>query len=165
MLYLSENVDLKERYSPLREDRALPFASRIAALPEGVRWVRSNGNRQHVHALFSRLLTELDAIPEVSIYGMVDRTDQLPLLSFNLLGHHPVVLAERLYREFCIWLRAGFHQSRFAHEAIGSIHRGGTIRVSLGYLSKEEDVIALSQALKTILVASSENKVWGWATK
>jgi len=163
MLYLAEGIKVKDGHGLPADE--LPLFSRIAALTEGVRWVRSNGNRQHVHALFSRLLTELDSIPEVSIYGMVERTDQLPLLSFNLLGHHPEVLAERLYQEFGIWLRAGLHQSRFAHEAIGAIHRGGTLRVSLGYASREEDVLALSQAIKTILVASSENRAWSWVAK
>lgn len=167
MLYLSqnENVNQKDEYDVPEEELAFSLVSRIAALTEGARWVRSNGNRQPVYALFSALLTELDAIPEVSIYGMADRNDQLPLLSFNVLGEHPEILAARLFQEFGIWLRAGFHQSRFAHEAIGTIHRGGTLRVSLGYSSKEEDVLALSQAIKTTLVASSQNKVWGWVTK
>ena len=159
-LYCSEDVRRGDD-SPVKD---LSLVSRIAGLTEGARWVHRYGKRQPIQALFSLLWSELDEIPEVQIYGMVEKTDQLPLLSFNVLGHHPEILSKRLFQEFGIWLRTGFHHSRFAHESIGTIHRGGTLRASLGYSSKEEDILALSQALKSILVASSNHKAWDWVT-
>jgi selenocysteine lyase/cysteine desulfurase len=126
----------------------------ILAFAEGARWVQETGLAKiHAHesALLAQLLTGLQEIPEVTVYGHQQLTHKTPVVSFNLLNHEPKTVGERLFDDYGIALRAGFHCAPMAHEAIGSIHRGGTVRASIGYYTKQKDVDALIAALKKLL--------------
>ena len=72
----------------------------------------------------------------------------------NVLNHEPKAVGEKLFEQYGIALRAGFHCAPMAHEAIGSIQRGGTVRASIGYYTQPEDVDALITGLKKLLTES-----------
>lgn len=129
----------------------------ILAFAEGARWVEETGlSKIHAHesALLDRLLTGLKEIQEITIYGHTDVSRKTPVVSFNVLNQDPKTVGEKLFEQDGIALRAGFHCAPMAHEAIGSIHRGGTIRASIGYYTQPEDVDALLSALKKLLSQS-----------
>ncbi len=129
----------------------------ILALAEGARWVQETGLsniHRHEMTLLSQLLSGLQEIPEVTLYGHTDVTHKTPVVSFNVLGQDPKVVGERLFEQYGIALRAGYHCAPMAHEAIGSIHRGGTVRASIGYYTQPDDVAALVNALKKLLSES-----------
>lgn len=122
----------------------------IVALAEGVRWVMAQGvDKIHAQemALLDRLLAGLQANPKVTIYGPTDLSLKVPVMSFNVAGQHPKALGERLFDEAGIALRAGFHCAPMAHEAIGTIETGGTLRASIGPFTTEADIDALLEAL------------------
>lgn len=172
-LYVSENVSLStfmeggtgndsgkhEMHATLPdglEVGTIPLPQ-ILAMAEGARWVQETGLsniHQHETALLERLLTGLQAIPEITIYGHTDIAQKTPVVSFNILNHNPKTVGEALFETYGIALRAGFHCAPMAHEAIGSIHRGGTVRASIGYYTQPEDVDALLLALKKLLSES-----------
>jgi selenocysteine lyase/cysteine desulfurase len=77
-----------------------------------------------------------------------------PVVSFNLKNYTPKALGEILFDEYGIALRAGFHCAPMAHEAIGTIDSGGTVRASIGYYTKPEDIQALLLAIKEVLTRS-----------
>ena len=132
---------------------ALPL---IEAMGAGVDWVGDVGMeviRAHEFHLLQRLLVRLQGIDGLRIYGHTDVSAKVPVVSFNLDGHEPKTLANALADEFGIALRAGYHCAPMAHEAIGSLPRGGTVRASLGYFTELEDVDALIEALE--LMANS----------
>ncbi|WMU93247.1 cysteine desulfurase [Microcystis phage MaAM05] len=129
----------------------------ILAMAEGARWVQEVGLstiHSHEMTLLAQLLSGLQEIPEVTLYGHTDIAHKTPVVSFNVMGQEPKVLGERLFEQYGIALRAGFHCAPMAHEAIGSIHRGGTVRASIGYYTQPEDVAALVNALKKLLSES-----------
>ena len=129
----------------------------ILALAEGVRWVEETGlDKIHAHEtqLLSQLIEGLQQLPEITIYGHTDVTGKTPVVSFNVGSLNPKDVGNRLFDEFGIALRAGFHCAPMAHEAIGTISRGGTVRASIGYFTRPEDVAALLSALKQLLVAA-----------
>lgn len=129
----------------------------ILALAEGIKWVQETGLstiHKHETELLAQLLNGLKAIPEVTIYGHTDVSRKTPVVSFNLLNHDPKTVGETLFDQYGIALRAGFHCAPMAHEAIGSIHRGGTVRASIGYYTKPEDVDALLKAIQSVLSES-----------
>lgn len=164
-LYVSEAVPASPSVLVSRQDSTL--VSRMQALTEGVRWVREIGLdtiRWHATELLAELQDGLEEIPEVTVYGLSDISRHIPVISFNVLSHHPETLAEQLFEDFGISLSAGLHRSRLSHEAIGTIHRGGTIRASLGYHTRPEDIQALVDALKAILVGSLSG-AWGMAPR
>jgi cysteine desulfurase/selenocysteine lyase len=126
----------------------------ILAMAEGARWVQETGLQrihQHEAELLDMLLTGLKEIPEVTIYGHTRIQDKTPVVSFNLRDHHPKSVGERLFDEAGIALRAGFHCAPMAHEAIGTIAMGGTVRASIGYYTRSEDIQALLRAIKALL--------------
>jgi cysteine desulfurase family protein len=129
----------------------------ILAMAEGARWVQEVGLsniHHHEMTLLAQLLSGLQEIPEVTLYGHTDIAHKTPVVSFNVMGQEPKVVGERLFEQYGIALRAGFHCAPMAHEAIGSIHRGGTVRASIGYYTQPEDVAALVNALKKLLSES-----------
>lgn len=172
-LYLSENVQLNTfleggtgNDSGKHEMKAYPPDGievgtiplpQILAMAEGVRWVQETGLtkiHQHETALLERLLNGLKEMPEIIIYGHTDVTHKTPVVSFNLRDQHPKAVGETLFDQHGIALRAGFHCAPMAHEAIGSIAKGGTVRASIGYYTQPEDVDALLLALKKLLAES-----------
>lgn len=129
----------------------------ILALAEGIKWVQETGLskiHQHETELLAQLIAGLQEIPEVTIYGHTDVALKTPVVSFNLLNHTPKSVGETLFDDYGIALRAGFHCAPMAHEAIGSIHRGGTVRASIGAFTQPDDVDALIKALKSVLSQS-----------
>lgn len=172
-LYLSENVQLNTfleggtgNDSGKHEMKAHPPDGievgtiplpQILAMAEGVRWVQETGLdkiHQHETELLERLLNGLREMPEVIIYGHTDIARKTPVVSFNLRDQHPKTVGETLFDQYGIALRAGFHCAPMAHEAIGSIAKGGTVRASIGYYTQPEDVDALLLALKKLLSES-----------
>ncbi len=125
----------------------------ILALAEGIRWVKSTG-LDAIHdaemRLLARLLDGLKSIQKLTIYGHTNLQLKTPVVSFNVAGHAPKALGEQLFDEFGIALRAGFHCAPMAHEAVGSAPLGGTVRASIGFTTKDEDVDALLAALTKI---------------
>lgn len=127
----------------------------ILAFAEGARWVTETGLdtiQRHEAELLQQLIDGLEAIPEITVYGHTDVSQKTPAVSFNALNHNPKDLAETLFEKHGIALRAGFHCAPMAHEAINTIHRGGTIRASIGYFTQPEDIEALLTALKTCIL-------------
>lgn len=130
----------------------------ILAMAEGVRWVLETGLstiHRHETALLERLLTGLQSLPEVRIYGHTEPTLKTPVVSFNVAERTPEAVGQLLFEQAGIALRTGFHCAPMAHEAIGTLERGGTIRASIGYYTTPEDVDALLTALKEILTTES----------
>ena len=129
----------------------------IRAMAAGARWVMETGVdtiRRHETWLLQHLLDELKALPEVIVYGHTDVEQKTPVVSFNLIGQSPKSVGELLFDRYSIALRAGFHCAPMAHQAIGTLPVGGTIRASLGYYTTLEDVDALLEALREITSAA-----------
>jgi cysteine desulfurase family protein len=130
----------------------------ILAFAAGARWVSEVGLeviRTHEMQLLVQLMDGLRSLPEVTLYGHKDPTLKTPVLSFNVKGFHPKELGNVLFEDHGIALRAGFHCGPMAHQAIGTLPGNGTLRASLGYFTRPEDVQALVDTLKQILTTSS----------
>ena len=56
-----------------------------------------------------------------------------------------------LDEDFDIAVRTGYHCAPLIHDLIGSVEYGGTVRVSLGRFTSEEDVLAMVKAVKELM--------------
>ena len=131
----------------------------ILAMAEGARWVQETGlSRIHKHEteLLARLIKGLQALDGLEIYGHTDVNFKTPVVSFNLENRSPKDVGERLFDHYGIALRSGFHCAPMAHEALGTIPLGGTVRASIGYTTTAEDVDALLNALSEVLAEAPE---------
>ncbi len=123
----------------------------IAALCAGTRFILEVGLEQVMaweQALVKRLYEGLRAIKGVTVYG--DRQPEGTAVSFNLEGLSPADVGYILAGSYKIQVRTGLHCAPLLHECLGTQGQG-TVRASISYLSKEEDVEALLGAVRELM--------------
>lgn len=124
----------------------------IAGLGAGVRYILDRGLREiqeHETALTARLLAGLATIPGVTVYGPRDPEQQVPTISFNVVGMEPSEVGQRLDEEYEVLCRVGLHCAPAAHRTIGTFPHG-TVRWGLSVFNTESEVDAALDALRHI---------------
>lgn len=171
VLYIRPGVE--ERLSPLRlggtgsqsdEDRQpamLPDkyepgnhnASGLAGLSAGLAWLESRtpaALRRHELTLIENLLEGLRGVPGLTLYGPEDPAERVGVVSFRLNGFEPHELAALLDVRFGIQVRSGIHCAPRMHAAIGTLERGGTVRISTGPFTTTEEIEYAVAALREL---------------
>lgn len=97
--------------------------------------------------LTAKLYAELSAIPGVTVIGSAG---SLPTASVCVEGLSPIELAAILDSEFNIQTRAGFHCAALIHRYLGT-HEEGTLRLSAGRTTTEEEIETACDALRAIV--------------
>jgi cysteine desulfurase family protein len=124
----------------------------LAGLAAGVRWVLDRGVgaiRQHEVALTRQLITGLEEIEGVRVYGGLDAALQTATVSFNLSGLEPSEVGLRLDDGYEIMCRVGLHCAPAAHKTLGTFP-GGTVRFALGAFNTMAQVDEAVQAVREI---------------
>ncbi len=143
----AQPVDLPERF----ESGTLNTPG-IAGLLAGIRFIDETGLdaiRSREQELVAELISGLQSIDRLTVYGPARYTEHGGAVSFNCADLDPAEIGFRLDREYDIMVRVGLHCSPDAHRTIGTFPRG-TVRVSPGYFSTPEDIGRLIDALKVI---------------
>lgn len=132
---------------PERYESGTLNAPGLAALKEGVRFVRDNRAEIHAHELLltQRMLEGLLNIPGITVYGPQTAAARVGTVAFNLRDAHSGAVADRL-NEAGICVRAGLHCAPGAHKALGTLEQGA-VRASVGMYNTLGDVDALLQAV------------------
>lgn len=147
----SEAVD-QPQVRPDRYESGTQNTPGIAGLGEGVRFVLREGvDKIHAReqALTRRLMEGLMEIEGVELFGPELGEDRTGIVSFRLEGTDPSEVAFILDHSFQIAVRAGYHCTPLAHQTAGTADTGA-VRASVGYLTKDEEVDALVDAMKQI---------------
>jgi selenocysteine lyase/cysteine desulfurase len=121
-----------------------------AGLLEGLRYVRGHGLTeiaQHEMELGDYGAALLAEIPEVEVFQGADQTG---VLSFRPGTRDCVMFAEQLAKQWDIALRSGLHCAPLAHETAGTLDTG-TIRLSVGPMSKQWQLRKLAEAVKSLM--------------
>ena len=123
----------------------------LAGLGAGVRWILEQG----VEALcekeetLTRLFYEnVRDIPGVALYGAFDGP-HAPIVSLNLQGEDSARVADALWEEFGVCVRAGAHCAPRMHQALGTVEQG-VVRFSFSHQNTCEEVLLAAQALRTL---------------
>ncbi|MBE7026773.1 MAG: aminotransferase class V-fold PLP-dependent enzyme [Ruminococcaceae bacterium] len=114
----------------------------IAALGSGVDFILKTGTRNilnHEQELKNRFIDGLKNIDGVRIYGGEDE-NYAGVVSVNIKNKNCVEVAERLDSEYKICVRAGLHCAPLAHETLGTLDKGGTVRFSFGIYNTKREV-------------------------
>ncbi|MCO6458341.1 MAG: aminotransferase class V-fold PLP-dependent enzyme [Pirellulaceae bacterium] len=128
----------------------------ILGLAAGLEYLRDRGlERLHEHyqRLTARLLDGLRAIAGVRIHGPADPASQVGVVSVTVAGYDPRELAGLLDSAFAIQVRAGIQCAPLMHEALGTVHHGGTIRFSVGAFTSEREVDQAVEAMAELTAA------------
>ncbi|HEY6838123.1 MAG TPA: aminotransferase class V-fold PLP-dependent enzyme, partial [Geobacteraceae bacterium] len=126
----------------------------IAGLKAGVEFILATGVdaiREKEARSTTLVLAGLRDIPGVTIHGPSEHAERGAVISFTVAGHDAAEIGFMLDRDHDISVRVGLHCAVSAHKTIGS-YPAGTVRVSPGYFTTDEDVSVFVQALRALVV-------------
>ena len=144
-------------FLPDKYESGTPNTVGLAGLCAGVRFVLSQGLatiRRREQNLAQSLVDGLKSIPGVTVYGNGDAGKQVAVVSFTISGLMPSEMATQLEEEYQIMCRPGLHCAPAAHKTLGTYPQG-TIRLSPGHFSSDEDIEKTLEAVREIATAQA----------
>jgi cysteine desulfurase family protein len=126
----------------------------IAGLGAGIRWIQSIGVESIVRReeeLAGLLISGLENIPGITLYGTSDPTERTAVISCRIAGQTVSEVGLRLDEEFGILCRVGLHCAPSAHKTIGTFPEG-TIRLAPGIFTSPDDIRAVIAAFEKAAV-------------
>ena len=123
----------------------------LAGLGAGVRWILEQGVETlcEKEETLTRLFYEnVRDIPGVVLYGAFDGP-RAPIVSLNLQGEDSARVADALWEEFGVCVRAGAHCAPRMHQALGTVEQG-VVRFSFSHQNTREEVLLAAQALRIL---------------
>ncbi|SDL15228.1 aminotransferase class V-fold PLP-dependent enzyme [Natronincola ferrireducens] len=167
-LYIKEGVEVRhfkeggtgsksqELIQPLmlpdRYESGTPNTPGIVGLTAGIEFLLKEGLekvRSKEEELTQYFIDGLKKIEGVKIYGPQDVKKQAAVVSINIGEEDSSEIAYILDKVFDIGVRPGLHCAPMAHKTIGTFEQG-TVRFSIGYFTKKEELDAALAALKSI---------------
>lgn len=108
--------------------------------------------RAYEESLSKALLTRLQAIPDLQIYGQEDPQDvgqRVPTVAVNLKGKHPDQVAQALAdRDIYVW--SGNYYALEVTTRLGVEDSGGMVRIGAAQYNTLEEIDKLGAALEEI---------------
>ena len=138
------------RFQHFATDRTIERATVEAAMQRVAAW-----NRE----LTASAIEGLSAIPDITIYGPRDAGRRSALVAFNVAGHSPMDLAQRL-NEAGVESRAGCHCATLAHNALG-LSPPASCRLSFYLYNTHDEVERAVDALAGIVSGRDRRTVPG----
>ena len=128
----------------------------IAGLSAALDFVAATGSDAmlaHERRLLERVLARLDGDDRFIVYGPSDTARRVGALSINIRGLDPNDAAAILDDSFGIAVRPGLHCAPYCHRALGTFP-AGTLRISPGPFTTDDDISALIDALDQVAEAA-----------
>ncbi|HHT46573.1 MAG TPA: aminotransferase class V-fold PLP-dependent enzyme [Firmicutes bacterium] len=125
----------------------------IAGLNEGLKFIEKTGIStitEREFRLAYKLRAGLRDIGRVKLFEPVREHQSVAVVSFIVEGFDSGELGYVLEQAYGILCRTGLHCAPWAHRTIGSFPQG-TVRFSLGYFNREEEVEHALKALREIV--------------
>jgi cysteine desulfurase family protein len=144
--------ETQPREFPYFLEGGTPNVLGVAGLGAGVRFVQEKGLddiRQHEVNLTERLWRRLDEIDGFKVFGHRDPERRVGTLSFRSMSLPAAELGGILDQAFEVAVRPGLHCAPYIHRSLQTFPEG-TVRVSPGPFTTEQDVDFLAQALAEI---------------
>ncbi len=125
----------------------------VAGLNAGVKWITKEGI-MNIHrrelSLWDKLRKGIQNIEGVTTYCANSTDNQNPVLSFNIKGFEAGDVGTMLDVDYDIAVRTGLQCAPKVHEGIGTFDCHGTVRMSIGAFSNEEDIDTAITAVREI---------------
>lgn len=106
--------------------------------------------RRHEVALAERLCEGMRSIPSLTLYSSDDRNRHTGVVSLTSELYTSDELALLLSQHFGIDTRSGLHCTPGIHRRLGTIERQGTVRLSVGFQTTQDDIDAVIDALQQV---------------
>ena len=134
---------------PYHLEGGTPNVMGLAGLREGIRILIESGVETILPHERKLLASFHGALRDPSKFQWYGNGGGVGLVSLNLPGLVPAELAAILDGQFDIAVRAGMHCAPYAHRHLGTFP-DGTVRLSVGWQTSEEDVKAAAKAFNEI---------------
>jgi len=137
---------------PSRYESGTPNTPGIAGLSAGLKFIMNEGIekiRSKEEGLVDQLLSGLQQIPHIILYGPQTHKNRAAVISFNINNADPSDVSVVMEQIFNIAARSGLHCAPDAHKTIGTF-KNGTVRVSLSYFNSPDDVNKCLEAVSAI---------------
>lgn len=121
----------------------------IAALNEGAKWVKTRPIKKHEEELTKYLINELSNNKKVKLYIPKDG-NVLGIVSISVDGYTAQDVADILFEEYEICVRAGYHCAPLVHDFINSKNSYGTVRISISAFTTKEEIDELIKAVNSL---------------
>jgi cysteine desulfurase family protein len=144
--------ETQPREFPYFLEGGTPNVLGVAGLAAGVKYVQEQGlDKIHAHEvrLAERLWRRLDEIGGYEVFGHRDPGRRVGTLSFRSEALPAAELGGILDQAFDVAVRPGLHCAPYIHRSLGTFPEG-TVRVSPGPFSTEQDIDHLARALAEI---------------
>lgn len=125
----------------------------LAGLAAGVRWILNQGVetlQQRETALANSFYEQLKNIENLTFYGdFSGKTPRAPIVSLNIGDEDSAWVADALWKDAGICVRAGAHCAPLMHKTLGTVEQG-VVRFSFSHFNTEEEVLRAAQAVRTL---------------
>ena len=124
----------------------------LASLCAGVEWILAQGvetlarREQALTVLFYERIRDL---PNVKIYGDPEMTPRAPIVSLNIGDEDSARIADILWEEYGICVRAGAHCAPLMHKALGTVEQGA-VRFSFSHQNTAQEALAAAAAVRAL---------------
>jgi cysteine desulfurase/selenocysteine lyase len=125
----------------------------MAGLKAGLDFIKKRGLesvRTHELEMTRELITGLNGIAGINIYGPSDVSERTAVISFTVEGRRVSEIGLRLDEDFGVMSRVGLHCAPALHKTIGTFPEG-TVRLAPGVFTTNEDVEYTVDAVKRIV--------------
>lgn len=125
----------------------------IAGLGAGVRWILQQGVQtlQEKETAWAQLFYEqLQEVENLTFYGdFSDNAPRVPIVSLNIGDEDSAWVADALWEDAGICVRAGAHCAPLLHKTLGTAAQGA-VRFSFSHANTEEEVLRAAKAVRTL---------------
>ena len=121
----------------------------LAGLCAGVQWLMEQGVEALAarEAALARLFYEnICKAPGVTIYGNMENDLRAPIVSLNIGTEDSARVADILWEDYGICVRAGAHCAPLMHKALGTVNQG-VVRFSFSHFNTEQEVLQAAAAV------------------
>lgn len=125
----------------------------LAGLCAGVEWILEQGveNLQKREAMLAALFYEgIRNLPNLKIYGDPAAKQHAPIVSLNIGEEDSARIADILWEDYGICVRAGAHCAPLMHKALGT-EAQGAVRFSFSHFNTEQEVLQAVQAVRELV--------------
>ncbi len=148
----SEQLE-QPRAMPDRYESGTVNTPGLAGLGAGIRYIQKTGLctiHDHECQVVQQLIAGLQNLAGITVYGPNAGMERACVVSFNVEGMDCQTVGMILDDSFGIAVRPGLHCAPDAHRIIGTLAMGGTVRVSPGCFTTEEEIEAFIEAIHRI---------------
>ena len=124
----------------------------LAGLCAGVQWLLEQGVEMLAakeRALAQLFYKNIRNVPGITVYGDMELPARAPIVSLNIGQEDSAQVADLLWEEYGICVRAGAHCAPLMHKALGTEEQG-TVRFSFSHFNTEQEVQQAADAVCTL---------------